>query len=335
LSQFYEQAIANVLKQVNDSELKIRNWFDRQLITEAETRGTVYQGKEETAGLDNRVVNLLANQFLLRAEIRAGGTWYELVHDRFVTPILQANQAWRLQQSPLIRAAEEWDRTERPRDKLYQGEQLKTALAGVNRESLEPLVQRFLTASEDAQSQRDLAQSRVEAEAQRKRAEDEAKTARRLRVLSRTLIVVFLLAVAAALFATYEASQAVEQEELAVENAEMASTSEAEARANAQLAATRAQEASDNAALAATNEAEARSNAESAEDNAQLAATREAEAVAAEATAQAIAEVNAELAATAEAAKVVAEDNAEEARQLGRLSLAQSLSAVAPRIIDR
>jgi hypothetical protein len=133
LSQFYEQAIANVLKQVNDSELKIRNWFDRQLITEAKTRGTVYQGKEETAGLDNRVVNLLANQFLLRAEIRAGGTWYELVHDRFVTPILQANQAWRLQQSPLIRAAEEWDRTERPRDKLYQGEQLKTALAGVNR----------------------------------------------------------------------------------------------------------------------------------------------------------------------------------------------------------
>ncbi|MCB0037248.1 MAG: ATP-binding protein, partial [Anaerolineales bacterium] len=107
LGEFYEHALAGALQNTNVSEVAIRNWFERHLITEANTRGTVYQGAKETAGMPNEVVLLLANQYLLRAEQRAGGMWYELVHDRFVEPILQANQTWRLKQSPLLRAAEE------------------------------------------------------------------------------------------------------------------------------------------------------------------------------------------------------------------------------------
>ena len=41
----------------------------------------------ETDGLPNRAVDLLADQFLLRTELRAGGAWVELVHDRFIKPI--------------------------------------------------------------------------------------------------------------------------------------------------------------------------------------------------------------------------------------------------------
>ncbi|MEJ2560213.1 MAG: hypothetical protein P8186_29165, partial [Anaerolineae bacterium] len=93
LAQFYEQAIARVLEETGESEIQLRNWFERQLITESGTRGTVYQGQEKTGDLANQTVELLANQFLLRAEIRAGGTWYELVHDRFVEHILHANLA--------------------------------------------------------------------------------------------------------------------------------------------------------------------------------------------------------------------------------------------------
>ena len=105
LAQFYEGAIARVLDKTGASEIELRNWFERQLITESGTRGTVYRGETQTGGLANQMVGLLANRFLLRAEIRAGGTWYELVHDRFIEPILQANQAWRLRQSGLVRSA--------------------------------------------------------------------------------------------------------------------------------------------------------------------------------------------------------------------------------------
>ena len=49
----------------------------------------------DTGGLPNEAVKQLSDQFLLRAESRAGGTWYELSHDRFVEPILKSNEAWK------------------------------------------------------------------------------------------------------------------------------------------------------------------------------------------------------------------------------------------------
>ena len=100
LAQFYEQVLATVLQNTDTSEIALRNWFDQQLITEAGTRSTIYCGPQETGGLANQVVTALEDQFLLRAEARAGGIWYELVHDRFIDPIQQANQAWFARQSP-------------------------------------------------------------------------------------------------------------------------------------------------------------------------------------------------------------------------------------------
>lgn len=96
LADFYELVVAKVLqeKDTGVSEIDLRNWFEKKLITEAGTRGTVYQGVKDTAGLPNQAVKALEMQFLLRTEIRAGGTWYELVHDCFVDPILQSNQRW-------------------------------------------------------------------------------------------------------------------------------------------------------------------------------------------------------------------------------------------------
>ncbi len=97
LAQFYEQVISRVIATIDISENYLRDWFDRKLITEAETRGSVYRGPDRTGGLPTEVADTLANQFLLRSETRAGGIWYELVHDRFIGPILKANQAWRLE----------------------------------------------------------------------------------------------------------------------------------------------------------------------------------------------------------------------------------------------
>jgi hypothetical protein len=276
LASFYEDAIANAIRQTGVSEVALRDWFERELITEAETRGTVYQGQTETAGMTNDVVAALAAQYLLRAEIRAGGTWYELVHDRFVAPILQANQAWRLQQSPLIRAAQEWARSDWRRDKLYKDDQLRAAVASVDMATAEPIVRDFLQASQDAQSQRDLAEAQ-------KKAAAEARIARRLRLLTIGLAVAITIAVIFAVIAYRQRNIAVDEAEA---NARIAATSEA----NAFLAATKESEANENAELAATSEAAAVANAN-------LAATSEA-----------IAEANAE---DASEARELAEENAE------------------------
>ncbi|MCP4408949.1 MAG: pentapeptide repeat-containing protein [Gammaproteobacteria bacterium] len=92
LADYYKRVVTRTVQQTNVSETELRQWFNQYLITEGSTRGTVYQGKNETAGLPNAVVKSLADQFLLRTEVRSGATWYELVHDRFVNPVYRANR---------------------------------------------------------------------------------------------------------------------------------------------------------------------------------------------------------------------------------------------------
>ena len=101
LAKFYEQAVAKALslkipKKMKVSETGLRNWFSHQVITEAGTRGNVYRGDELTGGLPTAVADFLVDQHLLRIETRAGGQWFELIHDRFIEPILKSNQEWDL-----------------------------------------------------------------------------------------------------------------------------------------------------------------------------------------------------------------------------------------------
>ncbi|MEW5958596.1 MAG: hypothetical protein AB1801_12770, partial [Chloroflexota bacterium] len=132
LAEFYEQVVETTVAQTGVPEITLRRWFGQQLITEAGSRGTVNQGEQHTAGLPNRTVELLANQYLLHAEIRSGGIWYELVHDRFVEPIVQANRAWderRLARNPLAKARQTWLAGGRSPAKLLRGAALKEAKA--------------------------------------------------------------------------------------------------------------------------------------------------------------------------------------------------------------
>ncbi|MBV7336044.1 hypothetical protein KFU94_48985 [Chloroflexi bacterium TSY] len=115
LADFYERAIAIDLASVNDaenvdvSERMLRQWFDDELITDANTRGTVFRAADETVGMPNWIVDALQRQFLLRTELRAGGIWVELVHDRFVEPIQRANRAWHDRYvNPLTQAHQRW-----------------------------------------------------------------------------------------------------------------------------------------------------------------------------------------------------------------------------------
>ncbi|MCL4869223.1 MAG: hypothetical protein KJ063_09650 [Anaerolineae bacterium] len=287
LGQFYEQAIGRVIKETGVTELTLRNWFENHLITESRTRGTVYQGRETTASLPNEAILLLVNQFLLRSEFRAGGTWFELVHDRFVEPILQANAEWRLRQSPLVQAAAAWERAERPREKLFRGTQLREALQEVNLETCEEPVKSFLQASQDAQNERDLARAQEEAE-------KEARIAARLRLLAIGLVIAFFLTAAASVIALWQSQAAQVQ---AAQNATLAIVNEA-AAATAGIAAV----TSDSFAVEANFLV-------------QTANAAAADAAQAQGTSEAFAQENLDLAATSQAAAFLAATRAAEAEQ--------------------
>ncbi len=94
LKGFYERAIEIAGKEAGVSRIVLREWFSKELITPAGTRGTVFQGREDTGGIPNSAVEILENQHIIRAEMRAGARWYELTHDRLIEPIRKSNEVW-------------------------------------------------------------------------------------------------------------------------------------------------------------------------------------------------------------------------------------------------
>ncbi len=111
LADYYEDCLEEI---ASNEERKVdvpalRLWFEKELITDIGTRGTVFMGADGMAGgLSREVVNILVGQRLIRLEPRGGAEWYELTHDRFINPILQSNMRW------LEERAEEWVRAGRP-----------------------------------------------------------------------------------------------------------------------------------------------------------------------------------------------------------------------------
>ncbi|MCB0189973.1 MAG: hypothetical protein KDE31_37135, partial [Caldilineaceae bacterium] len=130
LARFYEETLVSVLTRPDTmgSERQLRTWFDSQLITPDGTRGLVRQDADETGGLPNDVVYQLQAHFLVRSENRAGGSWVELVHDRFVEPIRDSNAAWfPAHLSALQRQAALWDEQGRPSGLLLRDAALEQA----------------------------------------------------------------------------------------------------------------------------------------------------------------------------------------------------------------
>jgi len=94
LKNFYEKTIVQLVKKKLSEEKDLRIWFDKQLITAAGTRGTVFRGQKHTGGIPNAAVDALEDAHLVRAEMRAGAHWYELTHDRLIEPIRKSNEVW-------------------------------------------------------------------------------------------------------------------------------------------------------------------------------------------------------------------------------------------------
>lgn len=200
LTQFYEETLADALADpaaAKTNERQLRTWFDKELITETNTRGLVYQGVSETAGLPNGVVDALQRRFLVRAEARGGDTWIELVHDRFVEPIRASNAAWfPANLSPLQRQAALWNEQGRSSGLLLRDEALAEAeiWAAAQTEAFEPYEQDFLYACREARRQSE-------------REQRQTKRIRVLAVVAGAVAIVALVAALAAILAFRDARQ--------------------------------------------------------------------------------------------------------------------------------
>ena len=110
-------------------ERALRDWFERELVTAQGFRGQVLGGPDAAAEAGGRVLELLTDAHLLRAESRRGAVWYELAHDRLTQPIAEDNARWREDHSVCHRATgQRVGRTGRPDRLLVVGPELDEAL---------------------------------------------------------------------------------------------------------------------------------------------------------------------------------------------------------------
>lgn len=234
LSEFYERTIEKVVGATGLSEGKLRDWFERKLITPVGTRGTIYRGLEESGGIIASAVDALVSHHLIVSESRGGARWIELAHDRLIEPIKASNENWRLRHSGdeqvrrlLEDKAIKWTQAGRKSNNLLDEGGLLEAERWLDSpyasdvtysDALLALVNASKAAIEEAARRREEALSKE----QRLRAEEQTKGARRLRWLIVALTVMFIFALGAMALAFH-------QKKLAETNAQRAEASAKEA----------------------------------------------------------------------------------------------------------
>ena len=304
LAEYYAEQMASTAEKSGVKERRIREWFERQLITEGGIRGQVLMGQEESEGLDNRAIRILEDTHLIRAEKRLGATWFELAHDRLIQPVRSNNAAWFAENLSLLeRQASLWESQNQPdhlllRDQaLVEAEEWATAhpedLTITERDFLKECQElRAREQAERAQAEQALKLEAAEkvAEAERRRAEEQTRSARKLRQRAILLALFLGLAVVLASAAVYlgniarvnaaraqsESTRAVSQQilaetasTLAVANAGTAqaeSTRAVAQQSTAEAASTQAISQEQIASTARALEAEQRATAQSEAD---------------------------------------------------------------------
>jgi WD40 repeat protein len=189
LAAYYADSVARIAGGDLAAERAIRDWFGERLITAGGIRGQVLREAGASGGLANDRIDALRATHLVRAEPRAGATWYELAHDRLIEPVQEDNAAWRAKHlADAQRRAVLWERQGRPAGLLLAGEELAAGerWAAENGARLTELERRFL------------AESREAAEA----AERERRQVRRIRWLAIGATIIGVLALGA-LFLAY------------------------------------------------------------------------------------------------------------------------------------
>ena len=80
------------------SERRLRRFFTQQLLTPSHTRALVFRDDDSgrTGGVPNAAIDELSESDvnIVRSEVRSGGRWYELAHDRLIAPVVASNEDW-------------------------------------------------------------------------------------------------------------------------------------------------------------------------------------------------------------------------------------------------
>jgi tetratricopeptide (TPR) repeat protein len=70
---------------------ELRSWLLRSFVTDLGTRGIVYEGVTDTAGMPSAVARGLEDMHLLSTQRRSGARWYELLSGRLIGPLRRTN----------------------------------------------------------------------------------------------------------------------------------------------------------------------------------------------------------------------------------------------------
>jgi WD40 repeat protein len=202
LGAYYAYSAGKIAAGDPARERAIRDWFGECLITAGGIRGQVLREAGASGGLANDLIDELRATHLVRAEQRAGATWYELAHDRLIEPVTSDNAAWRQQHlADVQRRATLWERQGRPPGLLLAGAELAEGerWATENGTRITGVESRFLAESRQAHET----------------AEQERRQARRIRRLAVAATVVGVLAVLACVLAVWQWRQAESQKVIA------------------------------------------------------------------------------------------------------------------------
>ncbi len=157
LETFYDETLRRVAEKTPVTEDQLRRWFGKALITRTGRRQQVLREDEEAGGLPNRAVTQLIDEHLIRSVTTRGGIWLELIHDRFVDPVLASNEKWLpAEQKSLATDARAWRQADRDASFLYHGRKLEAAKAWVEDygDAVDALDREFLKAAKEAKDQR-------------------------------------------------------------------------------------------------------------------------------------------------------------------------------------
>ncbi len=157
LSDYYAESIARIAGGDEALERAVREWFGERLISAGGIRMQVLRGTQISGGLANELIEKLLDTHLVRAEQRAGATWYELAHDRLVEVVQCDNLGWLEEHlSEVQRRAGVWEHQNRPPGLLLADEKLAAAERwAAETPVITDVEQRFLDASRQAQAVRE------------------------------------------------------------------------------------------------------------------------------------------------------------------------------------
>ena len=233
LRVYYAAQVAAAAVVGEVGERQIRTWIEKQLITEGGLRSQVIREPEATRRLTNTIILRLVDAHLLRADERRGSIWYELAHDRLITPVHQDNAVWfAANLSDLQRHAELWVREDRRDGLLAQHEELRAheVWAKAHAAELTDDEREFLERSRQEQDTR---------EREARRVEQIRRQNVRIRWLSIVIALVALVAVGFAVFALNQQHEAQVQAANAEVQKQNAQIQEQKAQTQARIALVR------------------------------------------------------------------------------------------------